>query len=118
MDEIDISKGQSLGTFLVLFFLLDNGFFCKKKREGKSGSKSCESKRGFSQWTKKSHTQKEQRCSICQGPRRHFEFGGAEKISGAATYINFDFFFFLYNYYYYHIYISYKGAPKMGSQPA
>ena len=63
MDEIDISKGQSLGTFLVLFFL-DNGFFCKK-REGKSGSKSCESKRGFSQWTKKSHTQKEQRCSIC-----------------------------------------------------
>ena len=52
-----------------------------------------------------------------QGPRRHFEFGGAEKISGAATYIKFDF-FFLYNYYYYHIYISYKGAPKMGSQPA
>ena len=31
MDEIDISKGQSLGTFLVLFFL-DNGFFCKKTR--------------------------------------------------------------------------------------
>ena len=29
-----------------------------------------------------------------QGPRQHFEFGGAEKISGAATYIKFEFFRF------------------------
>ena len=29
-----------------------------------------------------------------QGPQRHFEFGGSEKISGAATYIKFEFFRF------------------------
>ena len=27
-----------------------------------------------------------------QGPQRHFEFGGAKKISGAAIYIKFEFF--------------------------
>ena len=37
MDEIDISKGQSQGTFLVLF--LDNRFFCKKKKKSRRDQK-------------------------------------------------------------------------------
>ena len=47
MDEIDISKGQSLGTFLVLFFLLDNGFFCKKKTRREIGIKELRVQKGI-----------------------------------------------------------------------
>ena len=63
MDEIDISKGQSLGTFLVLFFL-DNGFFCKKNEKGNRDQRVA-SPKGDSHNGPKSHTHKRSRGAVC-----------------------------------------------------
>ena len=63
MDEIDISKGQSLGTFLVLFFLLDNGFFCKKNEKGNRDQRVA-SPKGDSHNGPKSHTHKRSRGAV------------------------------------------------------
>ena len=65
MDEIDISKGQSLGTFLVLFFLLDSTMdsFAKKNEKGNRDQRVA-SPKGDSHNGPKSHTHKRSRGAV------------------------------------------------------
>ena len=65
MDEIDISKGQSLGTFLVLFFLLDSTMdsFAKKNEKGNRDQRVA-SPKGDSHNGPKSHTHKRNRGAV------------------------------------------------------